>query len=473
MKRLFFLIIILGTFTLHGIEVTGKGVADNLDTSRRYALSDLASFIEVHIESELNDIVREATGNNSTQSEELSSLVINTRASLPILGATYNTARRSNLFYTDAILNSSASLRLYEEQLRQLSSEITEAYSIISNTRDNGAKYALLNSLLPQISNFNKYRLVASYLGSQSIPTINISETRVKSEILQLASDISDLNTASRILTDSITQRMVFVEPPKYQNYTEVTDFAIAMKNFIIANVRNATEDRNRADYFFSGTYTISGNFMEMIYKLTDKEGAIILSRVIRISQNAYSNYTYTPRSLEFERQLRDGLVLNRDFVVELTTNKGSENLLFKTGELVKLYIKANRAGSFYIASHIFQDNTDKYSYILDLNPQSSGNNRFIIKIEENQIGSWIDIGEFSVEPPFGYETLQIVGAPTNMALLSMIPPTVYDTQTGFFKISNNPSEGLSATRGLRLNQSQQSINQTTEATLSIRTSRN
>ncbi len=58
----------------------------------------------------------------------------------------------------------------------------------------------------------------------------------------------------------------------------------------------------------------------------------------------------------------------------------------------------------------------------------------------------WISIGTFTVEAPFGIESLQLIASNKK---ISKLPKHYYDEKSGYYLIGKNPKEGLAKTRGL------------------------
>ena len=95
-------------------------------------------------------------------------------------------------------------------------------------------------------------------------------------------------------------------------------------------------------------------------------------TRTVKLIPGAYKSYAYKPRTSEFDRLLHEGIIVSNDFKVSINTNRGNENLLFNEGEEVELFVKLNKAGYFYIVSHVHSKNKSPVSYILELSEQNN-----------------------------------------------------------------------------------------------------
>jgi hypothetical protein len=67
--------------------------------------------------------------------------------------------------------------------------------------------------------------------------------------------------------------------------------------------------------------------------------------------------------------------------------------------------------------------------------------------INADDANHWISLGTFTVEEPFGVESLQIIASNKKITTL---PKTKYDEDSGYYIISKNINKTLMATRGLK-----------------------
>jgi len=205
---------------------------------------------------------------------------------------------------------------------------------------------------------------------------------------------------------------------------------------------------------------------IDLVYSLVDRNSNSVDSFFIRLTPSSFKEYDIFPKTTSFDKLLREGLVVSNDFKVDINTNRGKNDLLFSRGETVKLLLKINKAGYYYIVGHVVKDD-EKYSYLLDVN-DADGASKFVSFINQDDANKWIEIGEFSVEPPFGVESLQIIAS--NKDLKNSIPSYNYDSDLGYYFISKDPEKGAMMTRGLKKADSEKNKSLTSEAVLFMTT---
>ena len=101
--------------------------------------------------------------------------------------------------------------------------------------------------------------------------------------------------------------------------------------------------------------------------------------------------------------------------------------------------------GYLYVVGYT-QTDKQKQSYLLQLQ-ESDGNSKFTKFINADDASRWVSLGVFTVEPPFGVESVQVVAS--NKEITSL-PQTKYDEESGYYVISKDIKKALNATRGLK-----------------------
>jgi len=149
--------------------------------------------------------------------------------------------------------------------------------------------------------------------------------------------------------------------------------------------------------------------------------------------------------AISIESRLEFSFASSSSLKVSLNSNRGSENLLFKDGEDVELFVKLNKMGYFYIVGYT-QTKKGKMSYLLELQ-EGSGNSRFVKFINADDASRWMSLGEFSVKKTYGVESIQVIASNKKIKTL---PAVQYDEDSGYYVISNNIEKALSQTRGIK-----------------------
>ncbi|WP_028865422.1 LPP20 family lipoprotein [Psychromonas aquimarina] len=417
----------------------GEGYGETQKAAQDDALASLAATIFVRIESSF-----EQQANNLGEYSISSS----TRSStdLPIIGAEFN-CRKKDGYYCLATLNSKRALPLYRQKLTPVHREIS---AVDSALKDNNKKHQhrRLKSLLQLLEQSDKYRTLITFLSGKSTaePQISLSRQQINEQLLALESQAPSLKLAAELLARGVPDAPVYIRPATLTSSREITPFAGALQMQLQKALPNTAGSYEKASFTYAGSYQISKNGIQVAYSLVDRDGNTVSTSVAAVLPEAYRNYRAEPLAPDFDRLLHQGYALDSDFKVQLATNKGSRQLLFQQGETVKLMVKLNRPGYFYIVGHA-KNEQQELSYLLEAG-YGEGSRKFVYFVNGDEINKWLSLGEFETIPPFGIESLQVIAAEKD--LIDKLPGYRYDNETGYFKLADNISQGLGKTRGLK-----------------------
>lgn len=447
--------------------LSGEGYGETQKAARDDALASLAASVFVRIESNFESRFQQqgdSQGEYSISSYERAS------TDLPIIGAEFNCQQKKG-YYCQATLNSKRALPLYKQKLAPLKREIAALDAALSDNNKQ-QKYRRLKSLLQLLEQSDKYRTLITFLSGKSTADtqISISRQQINEQLLALESSATSLELAAEILARDIPALPVYIRPATLKNSREVTPFAAALEMQLRKTFPRIADSYEKATYSFSGTYLINKNGIQLAYSLVDHAGNTVNTSVILLLPKAYQGYRAEPLAPDFDRLLHQGYAIDSDFKVQLATNKGSRQLLFRQGETIKLMVKLNRPGYFYIVGHA-KNTEQELSYLLEAG-YGEGSRKFVYYVNGDQINKWLALGEFEASPPFGIESLQIIAAEKD--LISELPGYRYDNDSGYFLLSDNINQGLLKTRGLKKIKNDKAVKEkTAEAVLLFTTQRN
>ena len=444
---------------------TGEGYGKTQKAAQNDALASLASSIFVRIESDFESHYEQ-------KKDEEGKLLISSykRAStdLPIIGADFNCQKKDE-YYCIAILNSKRALPLYKQKQNHLKKEILEIDAALS-ANDKGKEYRNLKVLLQLLEQSDKYITLISFLSGAYVEEIKTSMTRqqINEQLIALEKEASSLEMAAKILAKDIPDTPIYIRPATLKNSREVTPFATALEMHIKKVLPHVVDSYEKATHSYSGTYIINKNGINLAYSLIDRNGNTVKASVLAISPKAYRNYRIKPLAPDFDSLLHNGYAIDSDFKIQLSTNKGTRQLLFLEGESVQLLIKINRPGYFYIVGYAKNPKLE-LSYILE-SGYGKGARKFVYFVNGDEVNKWLSLGDFEVSAPFGLESLQVVAAEND--LVSQLPGYHYDNETGYYIVSDNISQGVIKTRGLikKSNRKKNKKKKTIEAVLTFST---
>ncbi|UZE95311.1 hypothetical protein [Alkalimarinus alittae] len=438
--QLYALLLLLLSIPLANAKlITGEGYGESLQLAREEALSSLASSIFVQIESS-SEVYQNDKGESYFNSTTHSS------TDLPMIGVEFDCYAALKQQYCSAKMDTTKSLANYQQQIKSIQQSI--------NTQlENMAKlpieqhYDQLAELLSQYEQYEKYLTVITFMSGQNnvdfSPAITKQELRRK--LISLEKRVNSLQLAARLLSKGINQNRIYVRPATLENSREITPFANALLSQLQSLVQTVSNP-DQAKYFFSGSYQIHDQGIQVTYSLTDKQGNTLKTRLIELTPASYQHYRTDPVALDFDALLHKGYAISSDFKVQLSTNKGSRQLLFNGGDTIELLIKVNQPGYFYIVGHS-KNEQQELSYLLDIN-EVQGNRRFVYYVNADDANKWISLGEFEASEPYGVESIQVIAS--NDDVVDALPSYVYDPSNGYYILARDVKQGVIRTRGQR-----------------------
>jgi hypothetical protein len=429
--------------------IIGKGFGITREEAKKEALSDLSSSIQVEVQSSFESMVKEV----NRKVEEFTRNVITLKSELPILGAEYKFSKTRDGQESTAILNSESVVRLYGAQINEIKKNIDTLQRLIEKSPSRMEKYQLYTEILTGLKQYYKYKTVAILLGSKNIPDIDITEVEIKNQLRKLEEKVDDLTMAAKLIARAIGDRdRIYIYPPTTRNSHEITQFADAVKKRLSAHVKTVQNPKD-ANFFLKGSYHILSNGkvgIELTYFLVDNEFNTVLSKVISLLPETYAGYQVRPKTLSFDKLLYEGFVVSNEFKIEITTNRGRTNLLFKEREEAEFLVKMNNPGYFYIVGHVVKPGNEQYSYVIDFDATGEirGDRKFIQYVNIDDVNKWISLGKFDIVAPFGVESLQLIASSKD--LIDSLPFHGYDVETQLHVVSKDPNKAVMNTRAIK-----------------------
>jgi hypothetical protein len=139
-------------------------------------------------------------------------------------------------------------------------------------------------------------------------------------------------------------------------------------------------------------------------------------------------------------------VAVSSDFHSQLTTNRGTENVLFDEKDEVELLVKLNRSGYFYVVG-LVDKKSENYSYLLEL-ANADTDRRFVRYVNADDVNKWLSIGKFEASAPFGVESLQLIA--TSDDPINRLPPHPFDKRTELYLTASSAQKGIAMTRSLK-----------------------
>lgn len=409
--------------------------AGSKEQAQRQALSDLANSIFVNVKSESSSDV-EGSGKRKDE------IHIKSSSDIPLMGANISCSSMGSEVNCKVSLESTKSLALYSRKLNELSLEIRTLGARIAKLSGEEL-FSLLTQILTEIEQYEKHRAVAQMLGGTQFAVLAYSRLDIETQLHALEKSVPTIDLAVQVLTKGLKVEAVYIYPPVPHGSSEVTVFGSVVRSHLAAKL-SSVESPKKAQTFFKGEYEILDNGIHLSYRLTDIDGNTLGTRVTMLAPAAYKGLRVKPTTVAFEKLLHEGVAVSSDFKVSLTTNRGSENIMFNEGEEAELFVKLNRHGYFYIVGHVAKKG-ESYSYLLEQSNDET-ERRFIRYVNADEVNKWISIGKFEVTPPYGVESMQIIA--TSDDPISRLP--AHNQAKDMYVVSKNSQQGITKTRALK-----------------------
>ena len=400
-------------------------------------MADLAGNIKSEVRSRVE--IKENDEKSTT------TLNIKVTTNLPILGARFSFIDSELLVESKVVLSPKNVSKLYINKLQNINAKIDSVLTEIKKTKSSSSKLDLYQDIYSLLNSYSRYESVAVILDALLPVKPSINKSQVKIEIDKLNSNIDSITMASNILAKSFTKNAIFVYAPQLQNYTTISEFGALFQKYLKSSVKSS-HTLSDAKYILVGNYSMSKKNMVLNYDLLETQtNKIINSKTITINKKAYKDLKTKPKNIDFDALLNAGVINSSNLKVSLKSNKGSDSLLFRENEEVELFIKLNKMGYVYIVGYTQTDDKN-FSYLLELN-EGHGDSKFKMFINADDANRWISLGQFSVEAPYGVESLQIIASNKKITTL---PSTKYDEESGYYIVGKNIKKALYKTRGLK-----------------------
>ena len=412
LQKIILLALLFLSSCVFAFEFKAFGATEN--QAKENALSELANFLSVKVESQFNSYADSSGAKNASQQLHLSS-------NLPIGGARVNIVKLGDDYEATATLNPTFSIKYYESTLDSLSTQINRLASQLI-TQKGQIKEQTLELLSPLVIDYDKYHAVYKLLGGQNRQKPNITSAEISYELLSLNDEVDSIDMAIKRLTKNLKTSNVYVAPITPDSSHIPTPFSSVFQDKTISLIHGVL-NQHEAKELLTGRYHVDQNGMQITLFLNDaKTGKTLDTRSVRLLAQAYKNYNYKSIDSDFDQAMASGVAVDSNFRASLTTNKGNSNLLFKSGDEIKIAAKLSMPGYFYIVAHV-KNNKESMSYLLPIYNNVNGNDRFIRYVPANEVNREISLGEFTVESPFGLESLQLIASTQR---ITRLPETTF-----------------------------------------------
>jgi hypothetical protein len=421
------------------VYLTGFGTApakekDALQIAEDNARANLARTISVTIQSNIVDKLEE----QGKKASQYFSAVTQSSTSLNISGVKTEVYKKDKTVYVLAYVNRAELKRIYEKKKTDLTQRIRSILGEAARGEADkkiDAAAALYLSLFPLIDEWKETECILLVAGGGSAAEIVTESPTGKTEIASkidqlLAQSITSIDDAARAIAYQLSKQMseqgkTLVSPLTYQDSRLTSPFSryfqqileTQLQKFSVWDIAQqargfvpksseVTRDfvaASGAGFLFEGNYWEQGPRIKIIGRMREAAtGRIAASAEVSFDSKLVDDagLSIKPENyltvLTEQKAFRKDEIVSSDIQLEVWTDKGTDPLFYTEGEIMKVYVRVNRASHIRILYN-FADGSRTLLF----------NDHYIDESKANQV---VEIpGEFECVAPFGGETLIVV----------------------------------------------------------------
>jgi|GEM_PF-4255437 len=405
-----------------GVQSDTGDAGKDLEEAKKYAERDVASIIKNNIVSTL-EIVEEEVNYEMTSMSKIS---IQSTVSLDISYVNrkydkyYDKAEKR--YYVLCVIEKKSFIKdLETERIGLINDcesriELIDQYLKKRDYKNANTEYIKFINILGEL---NQNYLIANFLkdGGEDLKKLNElfkKKGDIYNNIRNL--EVNSLEDAANAIVVSFDgfnmKNMSFSFIPAYYKTTQISSeffYYLAEYCTILVEKKGAVskqivDENDMPDYIFKGSFYNTRDGVKVLYSLTNAND----DKKLAVSEIDFSNkfltstgFSILPDNMKIaekdNKSFSKGQLENtKNVKFKITTNKGSQNLVFKKGEEVEFYVEVNKSGYISMLYHLAGDERLRTPLLENY------------YIPPSKVGKMVKIGvTFEVYPPFGAETAQ------------------------------------------------------------------
>ncbi|HMV25241.1 MAG TPA: DUF4384 domain-containing protein [bacterium] len=418
----------------------GSASAQNPD-AQKIAEDNARAALSGSIVTDLRSTVISRLEEQGKNSAEYFSSVTQSSTGLQLLGISIETYKDKKLVHVLAYAKRTELSATYNKKREALISNIaaiiTQAKAAEESKKIEDAA-ALYLSLFPMYEELREAEIVLTVVHRESQVSQPDKTIPSRTEIAQtidrlLAQSITSVEDAARAVAYQVSKQIsgttgsFLVSPMTYQDSKMSSPFARYFQQALetqfqkyavweVARQARGFQPKSSqitrdlviasgAGCIFEGNYWEQGDRIKLIGRLRDVQNGRIMAAVevtLDIAHIQKTGLSIKPenmlKALADQKAFAEEEVISSDIQLDVWTNKGTENLLFAEGEIMKIYVRTNRAAHIRILYN-FADGSRTLLY----------DDHYIDEAKANQV---VEIpGEFECTGPFGAEMMVVVAS--------------------------------------------------------------
>ena len=442
--------------------LVGEGSADNtgnpadIVAAKERAMGDLANQIQANVNSQFINQVTESAHSLAEYAQSKVKVI----SKMQIQGAQYVISKSKDYVTARAVLRKDEATEIYAAKNKKLIGDLQLYMQRVSKLMTAGENEKALSQLFDASKMFNEIEqnlIVYMILGGMNSEQIQpgFSHAELDDKIFKLTEkDFKNLDDVLNGLCFQMAKQLtpgekITVFPFQFQNTafgSQMSDYIrqqiyFHLPKFIKFQKGKSENNSNPQGIQITGSYWLHGDQAELLATLYDENGVTFGSARIRfplayLDQSGISYKAQNFAEAMSEKQyFAKNEVIYGDLKIDFWTNKGSENLIFREGEQMKLFVRVNTPAYIRFIYHLANGMRTPLvdSYYID---QSKVN-----KVVEIAAGY-----EIVCAAPFGVEKLQVFASSEPLPRLNLTSTKIEGES--YTVLSDDLKKFLAQTRG-------------------------
>ncbi len=353
--------------------ITNGNAAQAVIVAKKRAMADLASQIKVQVHSEFQHSILEG----KSGIDEYTRSKINIITDMEIEGAAFQILKKPDLVQARAVLNKKKARQIYLTKCKDLKTEITQRLANADQFLNANQPQVALPELLKASRLMNaleQSKLIYFALGGASDPALDlpVSHGAIDEKIARILNrHVKSFNDAVNFIAFQLAQQIPSKTTYKVFPFQyEEKEFGSAFSEYLRQELQNAlptylghqTADQHTREtaLLINGSYWPHSEMMVILAQIQNKQGIITGNARVEVPMNLIKALGVSYKPENFEQALQDddqyfdpSQVVYGDLNLSVWTNHGSNDLLFKEGEHMKIYVRVNHPAYIRCIYHL------------------------------------------------------------------------------------------------------------------------
>jgi hypothetical protein len=364
--------------------------------------------------------------------------------SVPLYMVSHNT-EPYGIDFKDTATISELAAGAYNKKIDEIVKSINKNYDLALKQDGRGNKYKYLMRVLAEYDNLQKHKGVLAFLGKGYKKAPNFTFNQLQADINASLKTYDKLTLLKDDLNQEITRKNIYLYYPVYKGSDIVTGFGRYIHEGL-SEVTTVTKQQADADYYMATEYELYGESVLINITIFNRLGESVSKHMKLLSAKVVKERLIKPALFSTEQYLKRNKQ-SGVFSARLNTTNGKRGMLYKNGDAVEMFVKLSKPGYFILVGNVSKAGRT-YSYMVDFD-NSTGDRKFIQKVDGDKVNRWLSLGEFDVFPPFGFEAFQLFAAESDLA--GKLPKTYIDKETELYTIDEDIINSVKQIRGLQL----------------------